>query len=52
LTANAVSQSPLFNQLYGPDTRRVTTETGSNIVRRQFASSILLNSVATIAADA
>ncbi len=52
LTASSTYQSPLLNQLYGPDTRRVGAETGSDFVRRQFASTIVLNGVAGIAADA
>ncbi len=52
LVANSTYQSPLFNQLYGPDTRRLASETGSNFIRRQFASSVAINSVAGIAADA
>jgi hypothetical protein len=52
LVAGAGYQSPLFNQLFGPDSRRVGAETGSDFVRRQFASSIALNSVAAVAADA
>lgn len=52
LVADASYQSPLFNQLFGPDSRRVGAETGSAFVRRQFASSITINSVAAIAADA
>ncbi|MGE3949671.1 MAG: hypothetical protein AB7H86_23595, partial [Blastocatellales bacterium] len=45
-------ESALINQIYGPDTRRRSSETGSAFVRRQFASSIALNSVAAVAADA
>lgn len=52
LVADANYQSPLFNQLFGPDTRRTANETGSNFVRRQFATQITNNSVAAIAADA
>ncbi len=52
LVASSSYQSPLLNQLYGPDTRRNSSETGSDFVRRQFASSIAINSVAAIAADA
>jgi hypothetical protein len=52
LAASTTYQSPLFNQLYGPDTRRLAAETGSDFVRRQFATQIQLNSVAAIAADA
>jgi hypothetical protein len=52
LVADRNYQSPLFNQLFGQDSRRVGSESGSNFVRRQFASSIDLNSVAAIASDA
>lgn len=52
LVGSSSYQSPLLNQLYGPDTRRNASETGSDFVRRQFASSIAINSVAAIAADA
>lgn len=52
LVADSSYQSPLFNQLFGPDTRRLAAETGSDFVRRQFASTIALNGVAAIAADA
>jgi hypothetical protein len=52
LVASSTYQSPLFNQLYGPDTRRVGNETGSDFVRRQFATTIALNGVASVAADA
>jgi hypothetical protein len=48
----AGGDSPLINQLYGPDSRRRTGETGSQFVRRQFATEISRNSVAAIAADA
>jgi hypothetical protein len=52
LVGSSSYQSPLLNQLYGPDTRRNASETGSDFVRRQFASAIAINSVAAIAADA
>ncbi len=52
LVASSSYQSPLFNQLYGPDTRRAASATGSDFVRSQFASQIAINSVAAIAADA
>lgn len=45
-------QSALINQLYGPDTRRQSGETGSDFVRRQFATSVGRNAVAAIAEDA
>jgi len=45
-------ESPLMNQLYGRDTRRTGTQTGSAFVRSQFASAVQLNSVAAVAADA
>jgi hypothetical protein len=44
-------QSPLMNQLLAPDTRRLPTETGSDMVRRLFASTLQLNSVAGLAAS-
>jgi hypothetical protein len=42
-------QSPLMNQLLLADTRRLPTETGSDMVRRLFASNLQLNSVAALA---
>ncbi len=42
-------QSPLMNQLLAPDTRRLPSETGSDMVRRLFASTLALNSVAGLA---
>ncbi len=51
-TVAAGGESALMNQLYGRDTRKQASESGSAFVRRQFASSILLNSVAAVAADA
>jgi len=48
----AGGDSALMNQLFGPDSRRQPSETGSQFVRRQFAAQIALNSVAAIAADA
>jgi hypothetical protein len=44
--------SALFNQLYGPDTRRNANETGSQFAFRNLRSSFDLNSVAAVAADA
>ncbi|MBO0719557.1 MAG: TonB-dependent receptor [Blastocatellia bacterium] len=52
LVASPSYQSPLFNQLYGPDSRRDSKLTGSDFIRQQFATSIANNSVAAIAADA
>jgi hypothetical protein len=52
LAASSGYQSPLFNQLFGPDSRRSGGETGSDFVRRQFANSIALNGVAAVADDA
>jgi hypothetical protein len=52
----SAGKSAFFDNLYGHDTRLVTTkgvkETGSQFVLRQFGSSIVLNSAAAIAADA
>lgn len=45
----AGGQSALMNQLLGPDTRRLAGETGSDMVRRLFASNLNTNSVATLA---
>lgn len=52
LVASSTYQSPLFNQLFAPDTRRAASATGSDFVRTQFASQIAINNVAAIAADA
>ena len=46
----AGGESALMNQLLGPDTRRQANETGSQMVRRLFASNLSLNSVAALAA--
>ena len=45
-------ESALMNQIYARDTRKTATESGSAFVRRQFASSVQLNSAAAVAADA
>jgi hypothetical protein len=42
-------ESALMNQLLGPDTRRQSGETGSQMVRRLFAPTLTLNSVADLA---
>ena len=47
----AGGQSPLMNQLLAPDTRRLPTETGSDMVRRLFPPALALNSVAGLARD-
>ncbi len=47
----AGGESPLINQLLGPDTRRGANETGSQMVRRLFATNLQQNSVATLAAS-
>src|SRR5438552_18125243 len=52
MVSSRAYQRPVINQLYGPDTRRVGNESGTDFVRRQFASSIAINSVAALAADA
>jgi hypothetical protein len=49
-TVKAGGESALMNQLVGPDTRRNAGETGSQMVRRLFASNLSLNSVAALAA--
>ncbi|HXG56693.1 MAG TPA: hypothetical protein VNJ03_15050, partial [Vicinamibacterales bacterium] len=45
----AGGQSALINQLLTPDTRRRVDETGSEMVRRLFDSTLTLNSVAGLA---
>ncbi|HKX26541.1 MAG TPA: TonB-dependent receptor [Blastocatellia bacterium] len=54
LVADPSYVSPLFNQLYGQDSRLTAADggSGSAFVRRQFAGAIALNNVASIAADA
>ncbi len=47
----AGGQSPLMNQLLGPDTRRLPNETGSEMVRRLFPANLNTNSVAALAAS-
>ncbi len=47
----AGGESPLLNKLLAPDTRRRSNETGSQMVRRLFASNVELNSVASLAAS-
>lgn len=47
----AGGESELMNQLLTPDSRRRTGETGSQMVRRLFASTLSLNSVASLAAS-
>lgn len=49
-TVKTGGESALMNQLVGPDTRRNAGETGSQMVRRLFASNLSLNSVAALAA--
>jgi hypothetical protein len=46
----AGGDSALMNQLLGPDTRRLAGETGSQMVRRLFATQLSQNSVAALAA--
>lgn len=46
----AGGESPLIDQLLANDTRRNTGETGSQMVRRLFASNLQLNAVASLAA--
>jgi hypothetical protein len=50
-TVVAGGQSPLINQLLGPDPRRAATETGSDLMRRAYAADIRGNSVGIIAQD-
>jgi len=50
-TVKAGGQSALMNQLLAPDTRRLSSETGSDMVRRLFASNLNTNSVAALAAS-
>jgi Carboxypeptidase regulatory-like domain/TonB-dependent Receptor Plug Domain len=50
-TVKAGGDSALMNQLLGPDTRRQAGETGSQMVRRMFATELSLNSVAALAAN-
>jgi hypothetical protein len=50
-TVKAGGESALMNQLLAPDTRRQAAETGSQMVRRLFASNLTLNSVAALAAS-
>jgi hypothetical protein len=49
-TVKAGGESPLMNSLLDKDTRRRTGESGSAMVRRLFASTLSLNSVAGLAA--
>jgi len=49
-TVKAGGESALMNQLLAPDTRRRAGESGSAMVRRLFASTLSLNSVAALAA--
>lgn len=46
----AGGESPLINQLLANDTRRLATETGSQMMRRVYATELNLNSVAAVAA--
>ncbi len=43
--------SPLINALYSNDTRRLSTETGSQFVVRQLSSAVAQGGVATVALD-
>ena len=49
-TVQAGGDSALMNQLLTADTRRLTGETGSQMVRRLFTSNVSLNGVASLAA--
>jgi hypothetical protein len=44
-------QSALINQLLSVDSRRQASETGSDFMRRQYATQLTLNSVANVAQD-
>ena len=48
-TVKAGGESPLINQLAGPDTRRRAGETGSQMMRRVFETELANNSVAAVA---
>jgi hypothetical protein len=48
---SAGGESALINQILANDTRRRAGETGSQMMRRVFASQMALNSVAAVAAD-
>ncbi|MBI3682237.1 MAG: carboxypeptidase regulatory-like domain-containing protein [Acidobacteria bacterium] len=48
----AGGQSAILNRLYQPDTRRLATETGSDMLRRLFPSELRNNAVAAVAGDA
>ncbi|MDQ3418421.1 MAG: TonB-dependent receptor [Acidobacteriota bacterium] len=48
-TVQAGGESALLNQLVAPDTRRLATETGSQMIRRLFSSTLDLNGVASLA---
>jgi hypothetical protein len=48
-TVKAGGQSDLMNRLVLSDTRRRTTETGSDMVRRLYASQLQYNSIAAVA---
>jgi Cna protein B-type domain./TonB-dependent Receptor Plug Domain. len=50
-TVQAGGQSPLINQLLGPDPRRSANETGSDLMRRVYAADLRNNAVASIAND-
>ena len=50
-TVKAGGESALINQLAGPDTRRASTETGSQMMRRVFETELANNAVATVAAN-
>ena len=45
----AGGESALMNQLVGPDSRRLATETGSQMVRRLYATNLQQNSVGAVA---
>jgi hypothetical protein len=50
-TVQAGGQSAIINQLLAPDSRRRTTETGSDLMRRVYATQISNNAVGAVALD-
>jgi hypothetical protein len=50
-TVKAGSESALINQILANDTRRLSAESGSQMMRRVFASELALNAVANVAAS-
>jgi hypothetical protein len=50
-TVQGGGQSPLINQIMGPDARRNAAETGSDAMRRLYAADLRNNAAGTIAND-